>query len=95
VLNLSLTILQLVPPLCDYKVWIDTERDAEVKHYLRSMVELNMMEEEFRARRMEELRRATFFARQREIDHEEYKEKREQEMAHKRENARCVKEVYA
>jgi hypothetical protein len=43
VLNLSLTILQFVPPLCDYKVWIDTERDADVKCYHRSMVELNMM----------------------------------------------------
>jgi hypothetical protein len=27
-------------------VWIYTKRDAEVKRYLRSMVELNMMEEE-------------------------------------------------
>jgi hypothetical protein len=62
VLNLSLTVLQHVPPLCDYKVWIDTERDAEVKCYLCSMVELNMMEEEFRARRIEERRRAAFFA---------------------------------
>jgi hypothetical protein len=39
-------------PLCDYKVWIDTERDAEAKRYLHSIVELNMMDEEFRARRM-------------------------------------------
>jgi hypothetical protein len=62
VLNLSLTVLQHVPPLCDYKVWIDTERDAEVKCYLCNMVELNMMEEEFRARRMEERRCAAFFA---------------------------------
>jgi hypothetical protein len=52
VLNLSFTVLQHVPPLCDYNVWIDTERDADAKHYLRSMIELNMMEE-FRARRME------------------------------------------
>jgi hypothetical protein len=29
VLNLSLTVLQHVPPLCDYKVLIDTERDAK------------------------------------------------------------------
>jgi hypothetical protein len=63
VLNLSLTVLQHVPPLCDYKVWIDTESDAEVKCYLCSMVELNMMEEEFRACRMEERRCAAFFAR--------------------------------
>jgi hypothetical protein len=75
VLNLSLTALQHVPPLCDYKVWIDTERDAEAKCYLCSMVELNMMEEEFRAHRMEERRCAAFFARQREMNREEYKEK--------------------
>jgi hypothetical protein len=86
-LNLSLTVLQHVPPLYDYKVWIDTERDTEVKCYLYSMVELNMMEEEFHARRMEEHRRAAFFARQHEIDHEEYKEKREEERACKREKA--------
>jgi hypothetical protein len=93
-LNLSLTVLQHVPSLCDYKVWIDTERDVEVKHYLRSMVELNMMEEEFHARRMEEHRHATFFARQREMDREEYKEKREQERARKHEKARHAKEAY-
>jgi hypothetical protein len=58
------------------------------------MVELNMMEEEFCARRMEECRRATFFARQCEMDHEEYKEKREQERARKREKARRAKEAY-
>jgi hypothetical protein len=74
-LNLSLTVLQLVPPMCDSKVWIDIERDAEAKHYLRSMVELNMIEEEFRARRIEERRRAAFFSRQREMDRGEYKEK--------------------
>jgi hypothetical protein len=74
-----------VPPLCDYKVWINTERDAEAKCYLHSMVELNMMEEEFYACRMEERRHAAFFARQREMDHEEYKEKREQERARKHE----------
>jgi hypothetical protein len=94
VLNLSLTILQHVPPLCDYKVWLDTERYAEVKHYLRSMVDLNMMEEEFRARRMEERRRAAFFARQREMGREEYKEKREQKRAHKHEKARRAKKAY-
>jgi hypothetical protein len=78
VLNLSLTILQHVPLLCDYKVWIDTERGAKVKRYLHSMIELNMMEEEFRGRRMEERRCATFFVRQCEIDREEYKERQEQ-----------------
>jgi hypothetical protein len=37
------------------------------------MVELNLMEEEFRARRTAERRRAAFFARQHEMDREEYK----------------------
>jgi hypothetical protein len=63
VLNLSLIVLQPVPPLCDYKVWIDTKRGAKAKRYLRSMVQLNIMEEEFHGRRMEECRRAAFFAR--------------------------------
>jgi hypothetical protein len=94
VLNLSVTVLQLMPQLCDYKVWIDTERDAEVKHYLRSMVELNMMEEEFHARRVEERRHAAFFARQREMEREESKEKRGRERARKCEKARCVIEAY-
>jgi hypothetical protein len=31
--------LQPVPLLCDYKVWIDTERGVKVKHYLHNMVE--------------------------------------------------------
>jgi hypothetical protein len=61
-------------PHCVIMVWIDTERDVEAKRYLRSMVELNMMEEEFCARGMEERRHAVFFARQREMDREEYKE---------------------
>jgi hypothetical protein len=43
---------------------------------------------------MEECRRAAFFARQHEMDCEEYKEKREQERSHKREKARCAKETY-
>jgi hypothetical protein len=68
-------------------VWIDIERDAEVKRYLCSMVELNMMEEEFHACRMEERRHAAFFARQREMDREKYKAKREEERARKREKA--------
>jgi hypothetical protein len=33
-LNLSLIVLQPVPPLCDYKVWIDTKRGMEAKRYL-------------------------------------------------------------
>jgi hypothetical protein len=59
-LNLSLIVLQLVFPLCDYKVWIDTERGEEAKNHLRRMVELNLMEEEFCARRTAEHRRAIF-----------------------------------
>jgi hypothetical protein len=56
-LNVSLLVLQHVPPLCDCKVWIDTERGAEVKYHLHNMVELNMMKEEFRVRRMAERKR--------------------------------------
>jgi hypothetical protein len=86
-LNLSLIFLQPVFPLCDYKVWINIERGEEAKNHLRRMVELNLMEEEFRARRTAEHRRAIFFASQREMDHEEYKEKREEKRARKREKA--------
>jgi hypothetical protein len=50
------------------------------------MMELNMMEE-FCARRMEERRCAAYFAMQREIDREEYKEKREDVRARKHEKA--------
>jgi hypothetical protein len=53
------------------------------------MVELNMMEEEFCARRMEERRGTTYFAMQREMDREEYKEKREDKRARKRESITC------
>jgi hypothetical protein len=66
-----------------------------VKHYLRNMVELNIIEEEFHAYRMAERKRAAYFAMQREMAHEEYNEKREEGRARKREKARCVKEVYA
>jgi hypothetical protein len=59
------------------------------------MVELNMMEEEFCARRMAERKRATYFVMQREMACEEYKEKREEERARKREKARHAKEAYA
>jgi hypothetical protein len=76
-LNLSLIVLQSVPPLCDYKMWIDTERCEEMKDHLHNMVKFNMMEEEFHARRMLECRRAAYFAMQREMDCEENKEKRE------------------
>jgi hypothetical protein len=60
-LNLPLIVLQSVPPLCEYKVWIDTERGAELKHHLRNMIELNMMEE-FPARRMVERKSTAYFA---------------------------------
>jgi hypothetical protein len=93
-LNLTLIVLQSVFPLCDYKVWIDTERGEEAKNHLRRMMELNLMEKEFHARRMTERRRAVFFAMQREMDRGEYKEKREEERARKREKARRVKEAY-
>jgi hypothetical protein len=74
-LNLSLIVLQHVPSLCDYNVWINTERNEEVKYYLRNMVELNMMEEELNACSMEERKRVAYFAMQREIDREHEKEK--------------------
>jgi hypothetical protein len=74
-LNLTLIVLQPVSPLCDYKVWINTERGVQAKCHLCNMVELNMMEEELCARRMVERKRATYFAMKREVDREEYKEK--------------------
>jgi hypothetical protein len=92
-LNLPLIVLQYVPPLCDYKVWIDTERGAEAKRHLCNMVELNMMEE-FPTHRMTECKRAAYFVMKREIDRKEYKEKREKERAPKREKARHTKEAY-
>jgi hypothetical protein len=58
------------------------------------MVELNLMEEEFRARRTAERRCAVFFDRQREMDREECKEEREEERARKREKARRANEAY-
>jgi hypothetical protein len=54
-----------------------------------------MMEEEFRARRMEERRHANYFVMQCEMDCAEYKEKREEERPQKREKARRVKKAYA
>jgi hypothetical protein len=90
-LNLSLIVLQPVPPLCDYKVWINIERGVELKRYLRNMVELNMMEEEFRACRMVERKCTAYFAMQREMAHEEYKDKQEEERAWKHEKARRAK----
>jgi hypothetical protein len=51
------------------------------------MVELNMMEGEFHARRMAEHNHAAYFAMQHEMARDEYKEKREEERAQKREKA--------
>jgi hypothetical protein len=55
------------------------------------MVELNMMEEEFRACRMVERKCTAYFAMQREMAHEEYKDKQEEERAWKHEKARRAK----
>jgi hypothetical protein len=82
-------------PLCDYKVWIDTERGEEVKHHLRNMMKLNKMEEELHARRTAECKRAAYFATKYEMDHEEYKAKREEERAQKHEKTRHAKKAYA
>jgi hypothetical protein len=46
--------------------------------YLCLMTQLNMIEE-LCAHRMEERKRATYFAKHREMDHEQNKEKREEE----------------
>jgi hypothetical protein len=75
-LKLSLIVLQPMFSLCDYKVWIDTERGEEVKRHLRCMVELNLMEEEFHARRVVERNHDAYFIMQRKIDRDEYKENR-------------------
>jgi hypothetical protein len=81
-------------PLCDYKMWIDTERGEEAKNHICRIVKLNLMEEKFRARRTAEHRRVVFFTSQCEMDCEEYKEKREEERARKREKARRAKAAY-
>jgi hypothetical protein len=94
-LNVSLLVLHPVPPLCDYKIWISTERGAKVKHFLCLMVELNTMEEEFRIHRMEERKLASYFAMQCEMKREHEKEKQGEERARKHEKACRVKEAYA
>jgi hypothetical protein len=94
IVNQVFVILQHVPPLCDYKVFIDTVRGPEVIKYLCSMVRVNMMEE-LCAHRMEECRCATYFAMHREMDREHEKEKREEERVRKRKKVRHVKEAYA
>jgi hypothetical protein len=45
------------------------------------MVELNMMEEEFRGRMMTERKRVAYFVMKHEMDCEKYKKKREEERA--------------
>jgi hypothetical protein len=95
IINEVFVILQPVPPLCDYKVWIDTVRGPDAIKYLYLMARLNMTQEEFCAHRMEERRRATYFVMRREMDHEEYKEKREEERSRKHEKAQHAKEAFA
>jgi hypothetical protein len=65
-----------------------------MKRHLRNMVELNMMEE-FHGYRMAERKHTAYFAMKHEMAREEYKEKREDERARKREKTRRVMEVYA
>jgi hypothetical protein len=70
-INAIFIVLQFVPPpLCGYKVWIDTKGGPKVISYLCSMAWLNIMEEVFCAHRMMERRRAAYFAIRREMDHE-------------------------
>jgi hypothetical protein len=56
-------------------VWIDTVRGPEAIKYLCSMAQLNMMEEEFHASRMEERKHVTNFTMHHEMAREECKEK--------------------
>jgi hypothetical protein len=59
------------------------------------MARLNMMGEEFRAGRMEERKCSTYFVMHREMDREQYKEKREEERAQKYEKTCHAEEVFA
>jgi hypothetical protein len=68
---------------------------VEAKCHLHNMVELNMLEEEFRGRRMAERKRAAYFAMKREMAREEYKEKQEEERAWKHQKSQRAKEMYA
>jgi hypothetical protein len=81
IVNEVFIILQLVPPLCDYKVWIDTVRGLKAISYVYLMARINMMGEELCARRIEERRHAVYFTMRCEMDHEQEKEKREEERA--------------
>jgi hypothetical protein len=52
IVNEVFIILQLVPPLCDYKVWIDTDRSGgDILPLFDDSA--NMMKEEFYDSRME------------------------------------------
>jgi hypothetical protein len=82
-------------PLCEYNVWIDNVIGLEVISYLCSMFRLNMMEDEFHARRIEECTHATYFAMCYKMNREQEKEKREEERAQKCMKARHVKEAFA
>jgi hypothetical protein len=53
----------------------DTVRGPKATSYLCLMARLNIMEEEFRARRLEERRRAAYFVMRCEMDREQEKEK--------------------
>jgi hypothetical protein len=59
------------------------------------MVRLNMIEEEFRTRRIEEREHTAYFVMRHERDCEQDKKKREEERARKTEKARHVKEAFA
>ena len=87
--------LQLVPPLCDYMVWIHTQRDADAIKYLRTEARSNIMYNEFRDRRMVEVRVDAYRQMHREVDCELEKEKREKERERKHEKARRTKATYA
>jgi hypothetical protein len=74
-------------------VWIDTERGTDVISYACSMAHLNMTEEEFCARRMEEHQCVVvFFLLRREMEREHDMEKRE-EQERKREKAHHAKRL--
>jgi hypothetical protein len=94
IVNEVFVILQHVPPLCDCKGWIDTVSGSKAISYLGLMAQLNMMEDEFYAHRMEERRRAAYFAMHHEMDREQDKEKQEEERAQKREKAHRAKETF-
>jgi len=80
--------------LCDYNVWIDTERSPDAISYLRSMARLELMENEFRARRRAERERDADRLRRREEERRKEEEKRTEERARKLEKGRRAKAAY-